>query len=477
MLLTSFFQKKGFYNYFFYCNKALAICSQDRIYKTREDFAWQCELCVGGFNNLQLAGVLQTEQMEYKDISFFMQFEHFERVVGIVNSANCTNKLTSLELEGFEIGKYVSYRVMRYFFRGYLKNDESELTVFKNFMIETLKFYYLFEEHLNKNKPDYAIIHNGSFNFGNVVRYLLELHSVPYITFETFIGENSIIYKKNGEVMRLRWDEEYYRFKNKNKDNWEIKDIEDKVAEFMSKIKDGSVMYARLNDLKTEQIESHEKFCVLFTNLNFDSAVIGRHTIYNKMTDWIIDTVRFWEENVTGVKLYIRIHPGEKKLVTPSNDFVNELFVNFSSEKVVIFDAESDISSYELIEKMLFGIVYSSTVGLEMLYYGKECVVAGDPFYLTTGLVDKFESTEEYCKKILELLKNEQNPISENRRSDLIEYLYFFYFMMVNRIEGSNFNLKKSTGFLNAKSINEVLEINQDFFYKISSTLFDQEKI
>lgn len=471
MLLSSYLSRKGFYNYILYCNQALELCSQDRIFKTREDFVYQCELCIKGFEELKSARVLNPSKLNLEKEDFFLQFKEYRRIYNILSKTNNSTELLSINLEDFEIGKFVSYRVMRYYFRGYLKNDERETQIFKKYILETLKFYYLFKKHLKNYKPEYAIIHNGSFNFGNVIRYLLEKESIPYITYETFIGNNSLIYKKNGEVMRLRWDEEYLKFKNKTKDIIEIQKMEEQVTEFMSKIKDGSVMYAQLNKQDTHIISGEEKFCVLFTNLNFDSAVIGRHTLFNSMTDWIKETVKFWIENVEGIKLYIRIHPGEKKLVTPSEDFVSSILNGIYDSKIEVIDATEDISSYELINKMKFGLIYSSTIGLEILYYGKECVVAGDPFFLSSGLVDRFSSKNKYFQKLLFLVSENQVPITKERKKEIITYLYFFYFLKIKRIEGCCFNLKAKREFLLENSVEKVLDKNSEFFDKFYSEL------
>lgn len=471
MLFAHYFSKKGFQNNILYCNKALSLCSQDRIFKTRENFFGQCDLCVSGFDDLNSTGVLNTIPLEIKEDTFYNKNEEFQSLINTVEEAKNSNELIKIKLGDFELGKYVSFRVMRFFFRGYLNCDENELSIFKKYLIETAKFYFLFEDYLKKNKPTHAIIHNGSFNFGNVVRYLLKRDLIPYITFETFIGNNSIIYKKNDEVMRLRWDDEYKNFLNKNSTASENPQIEKSVSEFMAKIKDGSVLYAKLNNLETEYISNDENFCVLFTNLNFDSAVIGKHTIFNSMTEWIKETVRFWEENIDDVKLYIRIHPGEKKLVTPSEDFVSSILDNNTSSKVVIIDATNEISSYELIEKMKFGIIYSSTIGLEVLYYGKECVIGGDPFFLTSGLFDKFSNLDEYYLKLQQLISQKVLKIEDKRKEELIKYLYFFYFLKVNKIEGCTFNLKNSTGYLIYPTVEEVIEKNKEFFETLSKDL------
>jgi len=65
-----------------------------------------------------------------------------------------------------------------------------------------------------------------------------------YMTYDTFLGYDSIIYKKNDEVMNLDWNREWDLYKDK----FEMTDgMRTKVDKFFTNIKSGKELYARLN--------------------------------------------------------------------------------------------------------------------------------------------------------------------------------------------------------------------------------------
>ena len=72
------------------------------------------------------------------------------------------------------------------------------------------------------------------------------------------------------------------------------------------------------------------------------------------MEDWINQVIDHWIEESIGMKLIIRIHPGEVKLIMPSADFIGPKIQDKIKgvPNIILFDAMDKVDSYTLIEHM-----------------------------------------------------------------------------------------------------------------------------
>ena len=159
------------------------------------------------------------------------------------------------------------------------------------------------------------------------IRKHCESDTINYVTHETYVGQNSWIYKKNDEVMKLKWANEWSEFKKTPLNKEQLNQAKD----FLEGLRHGKEMYAKLNEPTPieKMIDGEGEFAVLFTNLNFDTAVLGRNPLFASMSDWIENVIDYWIEHETSLKLIIRVHPGEIKLVTPSSDSAIEVYSIF----------------------------------------------------------------------------------------------------------------------------------------------------
>jgi hypothetical protein len=244
------------------------------------------------------------------------------------------------------------------------------------------------------------------------------------MTHETYLGSNSLIFKKNDEVMNLSWLDEYKRYISVN--SWSG-GCELKVREHFHAMESGRDMYAILNDVHEEaRFNSLKEFAVLFTNLNFDTAVLGKSSCFDSMKDWLLSVIDFWQTNEPGLYLLIRIHPGEVKLRTATREFMGDFLKGkITSDRIIVVDTEEKVNSYELIKRMKFGIIYSSTIGLEIAFRGKACLVGGAPFFRDQPYMISPGSRELFFTALGSLINGWKftPDIEELKRQ--VYYLYF----------------------------------------------------
>jgi hypothetical protein len=168
---------------------------------------------------------------------------------------------------------------------------------------------------------------------------------------------------------------------------------------------------------------------VLFTNLVWDSAVIGRDRAFSSIVEWITSTIRLFAAR-PGDELIVRVHPAEIKL--PGRESRQSMESSIRKElpslpaNVTIVRATDPTSSYSLMDATDFGLVYSSTTGLEMVLRGKPVVVAAQTHYSGKGFTLDAESPSHYAELVTRLLDDRAAFDVDVDRARRYAYLFFF---------------------------------------------------
>lgn len=166
----------------------------------------------------------------------------------------------------------------------------------------------------------------------------------------------------------------------------------------------------------------------LFTNLIWDSAVVGEDTVFPDMFDWVVATVRAVAAT-PDQHLVIRVHPAEVRVYWhPTRQRVAEAlaaaFPDGLPANVTLVDAEDPVDSYALVRRSDLVLVYSSTVGLEAAALGRRVVVAARSNYSAAPFVVRPASRAEYLAEI-----GSEETATPPRAAELARrFIYRLYF-------------------------------------------------
>ncbi len=117
----------------------------------------------------------------------------------------------------------------------------------------------------------------------------------------------------------------------------------------------------------------------VFTNVIFDTSQPHANTVFEDMFDWLdmtLEVIRAHPETL----FVIRAHPDESRVRKASRETVAAWVEanGVDKEPNVVFVAPKEtLSSYELIQKSKFVMVYNSTIGLEASIMGAVVLCAG----------------------------------------------------------------------------------------------------
>lgn len=186
------------------------------------------------------------------------------------------------------------------------------------------------------------------------------------------------------------------------------------------------------NEVKTALQLDERPIGLLATNVLGDSLTLGREKISTSMADWIVKTIE-WFTVHPEVQLVVRVHPGE--LLTHGTSMVQVIHDCFETlpENIHIIKPDEKVNTYDLVDITDFGLVYTTTVGLEMAMGGIPVIVTGKTHYANKGFTLDPLSWDEYLNLLAKVTKDPKNnwlTQSQVEQAWLYAYLFFFEFSL-----------------------------------------------
>jgi len=168
----------------------------------------------------------------------------------------------------------------------------------------------------------------------------------------------------------------------------------------------------------------------VFTNVIFDTSQPHANTVFEDMFDWldmILEVIREHRETL----FVIRAHPDELRVRKSSRETVESWVSSRGVEQepnVVFVSPRETLSSYELIQKSKFVMVYNSTIGLEASIMGAAVLCAGKARFTQYPTVFFPQTIEEVRSKLKEFLAADMIDIPLEFKRNARRFLYYQLF-------------------------------------------------
>jgi hypothetical protein len=167
----------------------------------------------------------------------------------------------------------------------------------------------------------------------------------------------------------------------------------------------------------------------LFTNLTWDSAVIGKEIAFPSIQEWIDATIGYFGRRPDD-ELVIRIHPAEVRLAgkptrEPLAKYIAERYPSLPPN-VQVIGPDDSISSYPLMEDSDVVCVFTSTTGLEAALLGTPVIVAGETHYRGNGFTQDVKSPEEYVDTLTRVLEAPERFLPDTELVERYAHRFFF---------------------------------------------------
>jgi hypothetical protein len=298
--------------------------------------------------------------------------------------------------------------------------------------LEAARAAYLW---LQNGRPDVLIVPNGTIQELGIVYRVARHLKINTVTYEFGDQRQRIWFALNKEVMRQETDA-----------LWEARRERDLQQTQLERVK--ALFAARQHATTWENFARRwqgipsqggaqaraalglddRPVVLLATNVLGDSLTLGRQVFSHSMSEWVSRTVQYFAGR-DDAQLIIRVHPGE--LLTHGLsmvDVVKQVLPKLPKH-IHLISASEKINTYDLIEVADVGLVYTTTVGLEMAMSGLPVIVAGHTHFRNRGFTHDAESWVTYFKLLGQILENPQKYRLKSEEAELAwQYAYRFFF-------------------------------------------------
>lgn len=295
-------------------------------------------------------------------------------------------------------------------------------------------------DFIRSQEPDVVVVPNGSIlEFGvvyQVAQYLKrQAQSFPVVTYEFGEQRQRIWLARDAEVMRQRTDDLWRARGGRQLEPEQLEQVRALTAARQG----GSLWQNFARRWQGVPSEGGERIraglgldfrpvVLLATNVIGDSLTLGRQVFSDSMTEWLASTVRYFSER-PHVQLVVRIHPGELITKGPSVADVVARALPDLPANIHLIPASARVNTYDLIEIADLGLVYTTTVGLEMAMSGVPAVVVGHTHYRDKGFTLDPQTWQGYFALLDDAVRD---PVKYRLGKDQVdrawEYAYRFFF-------------------------------------------------
>lgn len=343
----------------------------------------------------------------------------------------------SFEYEGAPYGQLVKPSVIWYLRRSRLtRNDAS---TYQEAIVSAHAVRRFLEKLIATRQVDALVGLNGDFLVGKVADWVMRRHGIRWVTYDYAFNEYVLV-----GLNASCWDDLTFDSRSRSPAADLTEDERLKAERLLSRWRkqggyQGDLYWSRpQTEFRDRSQESDNQPCaVAFTNLTFESSVIGKERIFAGQFEWLEALIRFFDEH-SDYRLIVRVHPAE---VRDSHWRPRESLYAFLTGKrrlpsnVSIVAPQDETSSYAIAESASVILVYSSNIGMEMVDRGKMVITAAHSHYAGRGFTMDPETEATYFDIISEAMHQIQASATAKYRDRLVNYVAWLFSRRLIRFE------------------------------------------
>lgn len=289
---------------------------------------------------------------------------------------------------------------------------------------------------LMAHKPDVVIVPNGTIQEMGIIFRVARHLGIQTVTFEFSEQRERIWLAQNSEIMRNDTDALWAVHGDEPLDQTKLQQLQELYSARID-AKTWKNFTRRWQKIPTQGGESVRKILnlddrpviLLASNVIGDSLTLGRQVFSQSMTEWIEQTVRFFCDR-QDFQLIVRVHPGETLTRGTSVVDVIQSALDEIPSHITLVKPDAEINTYDLLDITDLGLVYSTTVGLEMAMRGIPVIVAGQTHYRNRGFTYDPTSWEMYFSILKDKLADTESTLLTQDQVELAwRYAYLFFFV------------------------------------------------
>ena len=284
---------------------------------------------------------------------------------------------------------------------------------------------------LENNRPKTIVVFNGQFFPEAIVRYLGLQKGIRVISHEVALQPLTAFFT----------DREATAYPIEIPDDFKLSHSQDNELNhylqerFHGKFSMAGIKFwpemRELGNEFWEKINRFKQVVPIFTNVVFDTSQGHANTLFSDMFAWldlVLESIKEYPDTF----FIIRAHPDEGRKGKESRESVADWIQRknvYDLPNVLFVGSDEYFSSYEIIQKSKFVMVYNSTIGLESSIMGMPVLCAGKARYTQYPTVFFPKSVKAYQQMLNKFLEDRRIKAPANFKENAKKFLYYQLFL------------------------------------------------
>jgi hypothetical protein len=338
--------------------------------------------------------------------------------------------LKQFEYHGVPLGRLV-FPSICWSLRIYnLPEDEPTRYLYREYILSAWNVGQEFERLLEDVQPQSVVVFNGMFYPEAMARRLAQQRGIRVITHEVGMRPYTAFFttgQATAYPITIPEDFDLSAEQNQRLDQYLEQRFQGNFS--MAGVRFWPQMRG-LDESILQRAAEFKQIVPVFTNVIFDTSQPHSNLIFPDMFSWldcVVDTVHRHPETL----FVLRAHPDEKRPGKASQESVSDWVERRgvrSLPNLVFFDSDEYVSSYELILRSKFVMVYNSSIGLEASIMGAAVLCAGKARYTQYPTVFFPPTSEAYLALLEEFLAAEKVEQAKEHKQHARRFLYYQLF-------------------------------------------------
>lgn len=343
--------------------------------------------------------------------------------------------IKSFRWRDLPIGEHTYAGALRYLARGDLEGEEFAEPILRRYLQSALLIAESTRSLIESRGYEVIVAHHGIYIPQGIAIAVAHSEGVRVVTYNPAYRRHSFIFSHRDTYHHTMLSEPVAVWRGMGMTSKMQADLDTYLASRRAGTNDWIWFH-------NEPVEDHravlsslgadpdKPYVVALTSVIWDAQLHYQSNAFSTMIDWLIATVRAWQQRADELQLIIRVHPAEIRGAIPSRQRVeDELRKVFGSlpANVFIVPPDNEASTYAICDHANAVIVYNTKTGVEVAAAGKRVIVAGEAWIRGKGFSRDVENPEDYALALGELPY--RDPVLPTFELELArKYAYHFFF-------------------------------------------------
>jgi len=341
------------------------------------------------------------------------------------------NELIRFEYAGAPLGPLVLPGARWILRRHNLLDNPQTRLLFRRYIRSAYSLILEFEKELDRQTPHAVVVFNGQFYPEAAVKWAARKHGIKVITHEVGLRPMTGFFTEGESTaypIEIPSDFQLDQRQNALMDAYLAKRFQGDFSmggvRFWQEIKG----FDRALEAK---IAKFNKLVPVFTNVVFDTSQPHANTLFTDMFAWLEEVIALAAQTPDTL-FVLRAHPDETRIRKTSLETVENWVITnkvIDLPNVHFIPPNEFISSYELIQRSNFVLIYNSTIGMEAVLMDKYVLCAGKARFTQLPIVEFPATKAEY----IDILRQRLSGVIPEVRAENIQNARKFLFYQLFR--------------------------------------------